>query len=262
MKAMRITGGLWRMLVVIVCNLLVIMPISILLYGSLKGGGIANYIDVLTKYHIWTYFRNSIIIAAMTVTVVMIVDILAAFALSKIAFPLKNFVYIFILSALLLPPAAIMMPIFQINSKLGLLNSYVSLLGPYVVLIAPFNLLTVKNGFDAVPNSVLESAMIDGCSLGKTIWKIAVPMCRPAIVMAFIWTFLSSWNEYLLAFIMLREDSKMTITAIPTKFQQMYGGNMGRLFASLFLIIIPVMLVYFVMQKFIVDGLSAGAVKE
>jgi ABC-type glycerol-3-phosphate transport system permease component len=80
--------------------------------------------------------------------------------------------------------------------------------------------------------------------------------------MAVIWTFLSSWNEYLFASIMLREESMMTITVIPTKFQQMYGGNTGKLFASLFIIIIPVMIVYFILQKFVTSGMNDGAVKE
>lgn len=251
-----------KYLITICCVLIILLPISILFYGSLKGNGFGNYIEVLTRYHIEIYFKNSAIIAFMVVFAVVTMDILAGFALSKLKFPCKGAVYIFLLSALLLPAASIMVPIFQINSKLGILNSYISLLGPYVVLIAPFNLLTIKNGFDALPNTVLEAAMIDGCSIMKAVWKIAVPMCKPSIVMAVIWTFLSSWNEYLFAFIMLREDEKMTITVIPTKFQQMYGGNMGKLFAALFIIIVPIMIVYFILQKFISSGLTAGAVKE
>lgn len=248
--------------ITIISVLIIALPISILVYGSLKGNGIQNYFDILTKYHIEVYFKNSAIISIMVVFTIVLLDLLAGFAISKLQFPFKNFIYIFLLSALLLPAASIMVPIFQINSKLGLLNHYVSLLGPYVVLIAPFNLLTIKNGFDSIPNTVLEAAMIDGCGIGKALFKIAVPMCRPAVVMTIIWTFLSSWNEYLFAFIMLRDDAMMTITVIPTKFQQMYGGNMGKLFAALFIIIIPIMIVYFIMQKTISSGLTAGAVKE
>ena len=249
-------------LVTIFLAALIIIPIAILVYGSLKGGGLQNYIDILTNYHIENYFKNSIIITLLVVALVVIMDILAGFALSKLNFPGKNFIYIFLLSALLLPAAAIMVPVFQISSGMGILNTYISLLGPYVVLIAPFNLLTVKNGFDALPNTVLEAALIDGCSTFKALWKIAVPMCKPSIVMAVIWTFLSSWNEYLFASIMLRNDSVLTITVIPTKFQQMYGGNTGKLFASLFIIIVPVMAVYFILQKFVTSGATDGAVKE
>lgn len=262
MHATKKTTYLVHYLITILCVLIIALPISILVYGSLKGNGIQNYIDILTKYNIHIYFKNSAIISIMVVTAVVIFDIFAGFALSKLHFPFKSFIYLFLLSALLLPAASIMVPIFQINSKLGLLNKYVSLLGPYVVLIAPFNLLTIKNGFDALPNTVLEAAMIDGCSVTRALFKIAVPMCKPSVVMAVIWTFLSSWNEYLFAFIMLRDDSMMTITVIPTKFQQMYGGNMGKLFAALFIIIIPIMIVYFILQKFITSGLTAGAVKE
>ena len=251
-----------KYLVSLACVLIILMPISILVYGSLQGGGISNYISILTKYHIETYFRNSLIVCVMSVVVIVVLDILAGFACSKLQFRFKNALYMFLLSALLLPAASILVPIFQLTSKMGLINSYLSLLGPYVVLIAPFNLLTIKNGFDAASDNVLESAIIDGCSTWQAMWRIAVPMNRAAIVMAVIWTFLSCWNEYLFAFVMLRSDEMMTITVLPTKFQSMYGGKMGMLYAALFIVLIPGMAIYAVLQKFIVAGLNTGAVKE
>lgn len=241
---------------------IILFPISILIYGSFQGGGVNNYVQILTKYHIYTYFINSLIIAVMTVFVVVLLDVLAGFAFSKLNFPLKRFFFIFILSALLLPGASILVPIFQINSRLGLINSYLALLGPYVVTIAPFNLLMVKNGFDEVPDSVLEASLLDGCSAGRSMWSIALPMCRPSLVMAFIWTMLSSWNEYLFAFVMLRSEAMMTITVIPNKFQSMYGGRVGMLYSALFIILLPSIIIYFIMQKFIVVGLNAGSVKQ
>ncbi len=244
------------------CVLIVIMPISILVYGSFQGGGISNYIQILTQYHIQTYFRNSLIVSVISVTAITLLDIYAGFAFSKMNFPMKNALYLFLLSALLLPGAAIMFPVFQLTNKLHLLNTYLAILGPYVVTVAPFNLLTVKNGFDSTPNTVLEAAMIDGAKINTLLWKVAIPMNRPAIIMTIIWSFLSSWNEYLFAFLLLRKEEIMTITVIPTKFQSMYGGKMGMLYASLFIILIPSILIYFVFQKFIVSGLNAGAVKE
>ena len=246
MKKFRLAGAVLRYLICIACVAVILLPIGILVHGSFQGGGIKNYVDILTKYHIQTYFINSLIISVSVVVLVVVLDVLAGFALSKLNFPFKNGVYIFLLSALLLPAAAILVPVFQINSKLGILNTYLAVMGPYVVLIAPFNLLTIKNGFDALPNTVLE----------------AVPMCKPAIVMAVIWTFLSSWNEYMMAFVMLRKEEIMTITVIPTKFQSMYGGNVGKLYAALFIILVPGIVIYLLMQKFIVNGLNAGAVKE
>ncbi|MCI8930403.1 MAG: carbohydrate ABC transporter permease [Lachnospiraceae bacterium] len=262
MKTMRVLNGIFCFIVCAVCTAAILLPISILVYGSFQGGGIGNYIDILTKYHIQTYFLNSLIISGLVVVLVVTLDLLAGFALSKLNFPFKNAIYLFLLSALLLPAAAILVPVFQINSKLGILNTYIAVLGPYVVLIAPFNLLTIKNGFDALPNTVLEAALIDGCGIMKALFKIAVPMCRPAIIMAVIWTFLSSWNEYMMAFVMLRKEEIMTVTVIPTKFQSMYGGNVGKLYAALFIILVPGIAIYLVMQKFIINGLNAGAVKE
>lgn len=262
MKTRQLLQTILTYVITILCTAVIILPIGILIKGSFQGGGIQNYIDILTKYHIYTYFFNSLIISAATVVLVVTLDVLAGFALSKLNFPCKNLIYLFLLSALLLPAAAIMVPVFQINSKLKILNTYLAVLGPYVVLIAPFNLLTVKNGFDALPNTVLEAALIDGCGIFRTLVRIAIPMCKPSVVMAVIWTFISSWNEYMMAFVMLRKEEIMTITVIPTKFQSMYGGNVGKLYASLFIVLIPGIIIYLIMQKFIVNGLNAGAVKE
>ena len=260
------TKKLWHRFLVygitLLCTAVILLPIGILIKGSFQGGGISNYVDILTKYHIYTYFFNSLIISSIVVFLVVLFDILAGFAFSKLAFPCKNLIYMFLLSALLLPAAAILMPVFQINSRLKILNTYLAVVGPYVVLMAPFNLLTVKNGFDALPNTVLEAALIDGCGIFRTLFHIAVPMCKPSVVMAVVWTFISSWNEYMMAFVMLRKDQIMTITVIPTKFQSMYGGNVGKLYASLFIVLIPGILIYLILQKFIVNGLNAGAVKE
>ena len=177
MKRMEGMGNLQGYLICIACVAVILLPIGILIHGSFQGGGIKiNYVDILTKYHIEAYFINSLIISVSVVVLVVVLDVLAGFALSKLNFPFKNRIYIFLLSALLLPAAAILVPVFQINSKLGILNTYLAVLGPYVVLIAPFNLLTIKNGFDALPNTVLEAALIDGCGIVKTLFKIAVPM--------------------------------------------------------------------------------------
>ncbi len=258
----KITQKIAVYAITIIAVAIILFPLSILFFGSFQGNGIGNYVEIITKYHFHTYFLNSLVVSAVTVFVVVLLDVLAGFAFSKLSFPGKNVLYVFIISALLLPAAAIMVPIFQINAKLGLLNTYLALLGPYVVMIAPFNLLTVKNGFDTLPDSVLEATILDGCGVGRSLWSVAVPMCKPSIIMAVIWTFLSSWNEYLFAFIMLRKERIMTITVIPTKFQSMYGGRMGMLYSSLFLILLPSIILYFIMQKFIVGGLNAGAVKE
>ena len=155
MKRIKGMGSLLRYLICIACVAVILLPIGILIHGSFQGGGIKNYVDILTKYHIETYFINSLIISVSVVVLVVVLDVLAGFALSKLSFPFKNGIYIFLLSALLLPAAAILVPVFQINSKLGILNTYLAVLGPYVVLIAPFNLLTIKNGFDALPNTCL-----------------------------------------------------------------------------------------------------------
>lgn len=256
---MKIIITKWVLLIITV--VIILIPLCILVYGSLQGKGIIDYVDILSNYSIARNFLNSFIITSMSVSLITIFVIFGAFSFSKISFPYKNILYIFILSALLLPSAAIMLPIFHINKNLGLINSYLSLIGPYIALIAPFNLLIAKNYFDGLSNSLIEAGLIDGCSIHRALISIVIPISRPVIMIVIIWTFLASWNEYIFALIFLRSKQMMTITVIPTYFQSIYGGNMPKLFASLLLIIVPAIVLYFFLQKYIVEGITSGAIK-
>ena len=246
---------------VLLAVILILFPVVILIQGSLGGNGLADYIDILVSYNIERNFLNSLIISASSVLCITIVVILGAFAFSKLAFPLKNIFYVFVLSALLLPGAVVMVPVFQISKAIGAMNSYWVVIGPIVAMSAPFNLLIAKNYYDGLPNTLLEAAFIDGCSIHRMLWSVVMPLSRPVLMIVIVWAFLSSWNEYLFSLVFLRKKEMMTVTVIPSTFQQLYGGNMPKLFASLVLIIIPVILVYFLLQKYIVEGITAGAIK-
>lgn len=246
---------------VILASVIILIPLVVLVIGSLGGKGIEDYFDILLNYKIGRNFLNSILITCTSVFFITAFVVLGAFSFSKIAFPFKNAIYMFVISALLLPGAAIMVPVFHVNKTLGLMNSYWSLIGPYIAMTAPFTLLIAKNYYDGLPDSLIEAGMLDGCSLHRALISIIIPISRPVIMIVIIWSFLSTWNEYLFAMIFLRKQEMMTVNVIPTQFQTMYGGNMPKLFASLLMIIVPVVVIYFILQKYIVEGITAGSVK-
>lgn len=248
-------------IIVLLAVALILFPIIILFHGSFQGGGIKDYIDVLVNYNVGRNFLNSLIISVSSVICIVIVVVLGAFAFSKLDFPFKHLLYIFVLSALLLPGAVVMVPVFQVSKLLGAMNTYWVVIGPIVAMSAPFNLLIAKNYYDSLPNTLLEAAFIDGCTIHRMLFSVVIPLSRPVLMIVIVWAFLGSWNEYLFSLVFLRKKEMMTVTVIPSLFQQMYGGNMPKLFASLVLIIIPVIVLYFLLQKYIVEGITAGAVK-
>lgn len=248
-------------LILLFSTLIVLIPIIILIKGSFEGNGIQDYIDILFTYNIGQNFLNSLFISIVSVAIIVAIVIFAAFAFSKMDFPFKNILYIFILCGLMLPEAVLLVPLFQMSKVFGIINSYWSVIGPIIALSAPFNLLILKNYYDTLPNSLIEAAIIDGCSVNKLLLSIILPLSTPALALVVIWSFLSSWNEYLLPLVFLTDKSMMTVTVVPSWFQENYGGDIPKLFASLVLIVIPIIIVYSIMQKFIMQGLTSGSVK-
>lgn len=245
----------------VLATVIILIPIVIMFSVSLMGKGIQDYIEVFTVNSVGRYFLNSTIISVSSVTLVALVVLMGAFAFSKLRFRGKGFLYTFCLAALMLPSAAILVPVFQMSKALGMLGTHAMVIGPVVAFSAPFNLLIAKNYYDNLPNALLEAAMIDGCTLTKLMRHIVIPLSKPMLMIVIVWSFLNSWNEYLFPLVFLRKQEMMTVTIIPSLFQQQYGGNVPKLFASLVIIAAPVMLVYFCLQKYIVAGLTEGAVK-
>lgn len=241
--------------------LLVIAPLVVLIKGSLEGKGIQDYYEIINNYDIARNFLNSGVIAVASVLLITIIDSLAAFAFSKLNFPLKNVLYIVALAGLMMPEAVLLVPIFQLSRWFNIINSYWSVIGPVTALSAPFNLLILKNYYDGLPNSLLEAAVVDGCSIHRLLISVVAPLSTPALALVVIWSFLQSWNEYLLPLVFLTKKAMMTVTVIPSWFQENYGGDIPKLFASLVLIVIPIVIVYAIFQKFIVKGITSGSVK-
>lgn len=248
-------------IVLLLSAFIILVPIIILIKISFEGKGIKDYIDILVFYNIAQNFLNSAIISVITVVLVNIIVVIAAFAFSKMSFPFKNVWYVFILCGLMLPEAVLLVPVFQISKVCGFVNSYWSVIGPLVAIIAPFNMLILKNYYDTLPDSLLEAAILDGCSINRLLMSVILPLSTPALAMAVIWSFLSSWNEYMLPLVFLTNKAMMTVTVIPSWFQSSYGGDMPKLFASMVLIVIPIVIIYIGAQKFIFQGITSGAVK-
>jgi raffinose/stachyose/melibiose transport system permease protein len=237
------------------------------LHQSLKINGFHNYLAVI-HYPGIDYFRtlfNSFFISVSTCLLVTLFSSLGAYCFSKMKFFMRPVLYYALLACLAIPPAAVISPLFVTAKTLGVMNSYWAVILPLAAFNAPFMLLIIKNYFDAVPDSILEAATIDGCSRFRMYYTIMIPLGLPAILNVAVLTFIYSWNDFLMPLMFIREKSMFTVTLA----SQFFSGTVNQtpemvaqLYAALILMTIPSLILYFFSQRFLKAGLTAGAVKS
>ena len=242
-------------------------PIVHAFMESLKINGFYNYIVVLNHPKV-NYFRtvfNSLFIAACSSLIVTLIASLGAYAFSKLKFKFKNIIYYLLLACLAIPAVAVMTPMFFTIRTLKLMNTYWSIILPLVAFNAPFMLMILKNYFDTIPNSILEAAEIDGCSIFRTYKEIIMPIGFPAIIIVLVLTFIYSWNEFLIPLLFIRKENLYTVTLAAQYFlttRENSAEMIAQLYAALMLMTIPSILIYLLSQKYLQYGLTAGAIKQ
>jgi len=167
----------------------------------------------------------------------------------------------FVLIGLMIPAPVLIVPLAQLIKNLKLLNSPFSLIGIYSALQAPFCLMIVKAYFDELPTELVEASIIDGSSIFGAFHRILLPLCPPVISAVTVFTFLSAWNEFLMAFMFMKKAPNQTLTVIPYSFMRIFMSDLPRMFAALALIALPVIILYICLQKQFEQGLTAGSVK-
>lgn len=237
------------------------MPLLVAFFESIGNGGFSNYLTILADEKLGKYFLNSIIITLPVVILVLLIGSLTGYVFSKLKMPGKNLFFSFFLIGLMLPTSAIIVQLFMIIAKFGLVNNYFSIILPEVAIILPFALLILKNYMDDIPNEIIEAAKIDGCSNFRIYYMIILPLCYPALSSVTIFTFLISWNEYLLPLVLIRDPEMGTLTLIPRYFLAAFVKNISLTFTGFIIIIVPVIILFLVLQKYFVKGLTAGAIK-
>jgi len=257
---MKILG---RPSLVLVTTLAVVwaLPLVSLVANSLERDGLGNYAAVIQQGGVLTSLVNSAIITATTVTAVVLITSLAGFAFSRLRFRFRNATYAVLLTGLMLPAGAILVPFAQLNRALGWGNTYAAVIFPYIALFFPLGLLLLKNAFDNLPDELFEAAALDGAGVWRMFRSVAMPLVVPAASLVALWTFLSTWNEFLLALLFLNDPAVQPVSVIPLQFQQQYFIDVPKIFAALLLSQLPVVILYIVTQRRFNLGLLAGTGK-
>jgi multiple sugar transport system permease protein len=222
---------------------------------------VENFIRVITREDLLTNIRNSFAVASVTTAVTVVVSALAAFSIVRYRYRGREAIGRFILFKYLLPTAMLFVPLYAIVVALGLGNTLKSLMLTYLSFTVPFCTWMLMGYFRGIPAELEEHAMVDGCTKIGALFRILLPLSAPGLVASAIFSFTLSWNEFLLALVFTMDQTTMTV---PIKLSMMVVGDQyiwGQLMAGAVLASIPVAILYFLGQRFVVQGLAAGAVK-
>lgn len=276
-KAKKITKRVTLYVILIVLAIIWIIPMVTLLLTAIKGkkdfySGLSlfsvpaqiawdNFTKAITKGRLLDYMKNDLIVSGLKVPLGIIIEAWAAFALTRLNIKHKTAIFIFFLIGMMLPMQTALVPINVIFSKLGLLNTYFGLFYVYVGFGISYGILILRGFFKGIPKDIDEAALIDGCNKWQLFWRIILPIAKPAVATLVITDFLATWNEYLLASVIINDNALKTVPVGIMTFVGEHGTDYGYLCAGVLISVIPVLIVYLVFQRYFVEGM-AGAVKS
>jgi multiple sugar transport system permease protein len=222
---------------------------------------VEHFVRVIQREDLLRNIWNSFAVASTVTVVTVFVSAFAAFSIVRYRYRGREWVGRFILFKYLLPTAMLFVPLYAIVVALGLGNTLQSLMLTYLTITVPFCTWMLMGYFRAIPAELEEHAMVDGCTKIGALFRILLPLSAPGIVASAIFSFTLSWNEFLLALVFTSDHTTMTV---PIKLSMMVAGDQyiwGQLMAGAILASVPITVLYFIGQRFVVQGLAAGAVK-
>lgn len=231
-------------------------------YALPQGLYLDNYISAWTSGNMGVYFKNSIICTLGSLILIVVVALPASFALTKMKWKGKKFFNKYFMMGLMIPIQVALIPIFQIYKNLNLLNSHIGLILVYTVFGLSMTILMFTGFFESFPNEMLEAAVIDGCSIYGCLTKMVVPLMGNSIVTVLTLQFLTSWNDLLFSQTLISETAKKTVQTGLVMFSGAHGQvDWGPMFASMAIGVLPTLGLYLFLSKFMIQGMTAGAVK-
>ena len=220
-----------------------------------------NYYTAWAKADFGLYFFNSLVYTVTVVIGVLLVASMAAYAFSRFQFPGKNFLFLVIISTMMIPIPGSFIALYVLLNKLHLVNTPLGYILPQINGGLALGIFLLKTFFDDLPKELEDSARIDGCGRLRVYWHIALPLARPALAVLAIFNILAVWNEYLLAMLVLSSKHLMPLQRGLMVFQGAHITQYPLLMAGIVITVLPVLLIYLLLQKHIIKGITAGAVK-
>ncbi len=225
---------------------------------------LANFPEAWRIANVPVLAFNSFVVTAASVVLILFLASLAAYGFARLNFVLKEPFYMLFLAGLMLQAAAIMVPLYQVNVTFKLLDTHFALVGPYVALGLPFAILILRGFFEGLPDEIEDAALIDGATRFTIYWRIMLPLTRPALATVAIFTGLGTWNDFLLPMLMTSRPGLRTMPLGLILFE--LEGAIGMVlheyrFALIIMMTVPIIIVFLLLQRQFMSGLTAGAIK-
>ena len=220
-----------------------------------------NYVKAWKKANLTNAFLNSIIVSFASVLGILLVSSMLAYAISRYEFPLRRFLYVYVIAGLALPARLAIIPIYVILQKINLLDTRLGLIIIYVSTGIAFATFLLKNFMDDIPVEIEESARMDGATPWTIFTKIDLPLIRPALVVVGIVNFVGIWNDFFFPLIIINSRGKETVPLAISIFFGEYSNQWQLISAALSMSVLPIMIAFFILSRYFIVGMTQGAIK-
>jgi len=237
-----------------------------------------NYRAAWVESHFSRFFFNSVWVTGWSLLGTLALASMAAYVLARFEFRGNRWLFMFFISGMMIPAQLLLIPVFfeyswlsdlgtQLLSPFGLrfqlYDSHFGLILLYIALSLPFTILVLSGFFKSLPGALREAAIMDGCGEYRTFWHVMLPLAKPGLITAAIFNFLGIWNEYIFALVFVNtpENKTLPLGLASVSIQAQYRTDFGLLFACLVIVVVPTLLVYVLLQRYLTEGITAGALK-
>jgi raffinose/stachyose/melibiose transport system permease protein len=220
-----------------------------------------SFVNAWTSGRFSSYFRSSVIVTTAVVSASVALSILTGYAFGVLSFPGQRLLYAVLLVGFMIPFEAVVIPLYHILYRLDLTNSYWALILPQIGLSVSFGTLWMGNFFRTAPQELIDAAAIDGSSRWQTLWLVLWPLARPAVLTLVVLIFMWTWNEFLLALVLVQDETLRTLPVGLAFFQGRYTADIPRLAAGSLIVAGPIVIVYILFQRYFIRGMVSGAIK-
>lgn len=233
---------------------------------SLSNLTLANYQQALETLNLLVMYKNTLILAVVSVTVGLVISYMAAFALTRMVFRsgkrrTQTTLRFYFLAGLAIPVYILLFPVYRLDIAFGLFGTYFALILPYIAVTIPFNILLLTGFLRDFPEEIEQAAVMDGVGLWRMAWKVVFPLMRPVIATLAILNVIYVWNEFPFAVTLINDPNMTTVSLGVSQFQGVYSVNYGAMMASATLVLLPQLAIYAAFQKQVIAGMTAGAVR-
>ena len=235
---------------------------------SLLFNGVGNYISVFTTkiagVTVFSTLANSFFVALIHSIIVVSIAAISGYAFSKMHFIGKKLIYVLVISFMSVPITVMIAPLFFTLTKMNIINTRAAIFLPEAALTLPFSVLMMRNFFDSLPNELMESAYMDGAGDFRIFTRIYLPLSTPAVLNLSVLAFMWSFKDYLTPALFTSNPKLMTATLAVSRFKDSLGGtpdNLGRYYAAMVVIAVPIIILFSFFQKFMRSGITAGSIK-